>query len=96
MNIIFHPAAEAEQEAAAIWYESKKPRLGAEFREEVENTLDRILAAPDSFICIENDIRSLTIHRFPYRVLYKVYPDFIFICAVMHLHRDPDYWKSRV
>jgi len=29
-------------------------------------------------------------------VLYSVERNGIFILAVMHLHRDPDYWKHRV
>jgi len=33
--------------------------------------------------------------RFPYGVLYSIEPDRVYILAVMHLHRHPDYWKSR-
>lgn len=96
MKVNFHSAAELELEQAALWYNSKKPQLGAELREEVENTIAQIVAAPDAFVCSEESIRSITVHRFPYRILYQIFPDSIFIIAVAHHHRDPDYWKSRL
>ena len=34
--------------------------------------------------------------RFPYGVIYLVEPDHIRIVAVMHLHREPGYWRKRV
>lgn len=32
---------------------------------------------------------------FPFGVLFRDRPDEIIVVAVMHLHRDPDYWKHR-
>jgi len=32
---------------------------------------------------------------FPYGILYIEEPEEIFILAIMHLHRYPDYWKER-
>lgn len=31
-----------------------------------------------------------------YGILYTEEPEGIFILAVMHLHRNPDYWKHRL
>jgi len=44
---------------------------------------------------LEDDVRRCLTHRFPYGVLYSIEPSTIYILAVMHLHRDPDYWKHR-
>jgi hypothetical protein len=38
--------------------------------------------------------RSL-VSRFPFGILYAIVEDDIFILAVMHLHKEPSYWKSR-
>jgi hypothetical protein len=32
---------------------------------------------------------------FPFAVLFRIRLDFIAVVAVMHLRRDPDYWKNR-
>jgi hypothetical protein len=33
---------------------------------------------------------------FPYAVLYTIESDYVLIIAVMHCHRKPDYWHSRL
>jgi hypothetical protein len=35
------------------------------------------------------------VHVFPFGVLYTVQNDTITVFAVMHLSREPGYWKSR-
>ncbi len=35
------------------------------------------------------------VKRFPYGILYSEEESGIYIIAVMHLHRFPDYWKHR-
>jgi plasmid stabilization system protein ParE len=91
----FHRLAKAEFIESAKWYESQQPGLGIEFRQEVEAAIARICVNPEGFGFIESDKRLHRVHRFPYGVAYQVLPKEIFILAVMHLQRDPDYWKSR-
>jgi hypothetical protein len=45
---------------------------------------------------MEEDVRRCLVNRFPYGVLYSIESTEIFILAVMHLRRDPDYWKKRL
>jgi hypothetical protein len=33
--------------------------------------------------------------RFPYGIIYSHDKGVIYILAVMHLHRDPNYWQER-
>lgn len=37
----------------------------------------------------------MILSRFPYKLLYAIEPDHIYIIAVAHLHRAPDYWIER-
>ena len=37
----------------------------------------------------------MAVRRFPFGILYRVDPDEIVILAVMHLARQPDYWRDR-
>ena len=41
-------------------------------------------------------IRRCLLKRFPYAILYSQEADALFIYAVMHMHRDPDYWRHRI
>jgi toxin ParE1/3/4 len=95
-KIIFHPEARTELHSSARWYNSQQPGLGAKFRKEVEAAVSCVRAAPEAFGMIGNNVRCHVAHRFPYGILYRIRPDDIYILAVMHLHRHPDYWKHRV
>lgn len=40
-------------------------------------------------------MRRALVSRFPYGIIYSEGKGELFIVAVMHLHRDPDYLKDR-
>jgi len=96
MKYAFHPEARAEFVAAIDGYEDREPGLGSDFAIEVHSTVDNILNFPHAWPVLEDDIRRCLIRRFPYGIIYSQDKDVIFILAVMHLHRDPDYWKDRL
>jgi len=92
----FHPEAEAEFNGAIDYYEARESGLGYDFALEVYSAIQRIIAYPRAWPVLEGDVRRCQTHRFPYGVLYAVEESRIFIVAVMHLRREPDYWKPRV
>jgi plasmid stabilization system protein ParE len=94
--VLFHPEAEAELHDAARWYNAERRGLGREFRRECRAAITRIARSPDMFAVVRDNVRCHLLHRFPYGVLYEIQSDCVFVVAVMHLHRDPDYWASRV
>lgn len=96
MNFHFHPEADQEFIEAVAYYEERDPGLGLDFSREVYATIRNVLDYPNLWPEIEDEVRRCLVHRFPYGVLYGVEPDGIVILAVMHLHRDPDYWKHRL
>jgi hypothetical protein len=69
--------------------------LGYDFAVEVYSAIERTMAYPKAWPIIEEDIRRSLVRRFPYGILYAEEDEELFIVAVMHLHRDPDYWKHR-
>lgn len=95
MNYSFHPEAEEEFIDSIIYYEACEPALGIEFAREVQNCIQNVLTYPTMWPVYEDDVRRSLVHRFPYAVLYSIELTGIFILAVMHLHRDPDYWRHR-
>lgn len=96
MRVTFHPEADEEFQKAIDYYEERQPGLGTEFYLEVRSALGRIGRFPNAWPAVEGDVRRCLVNRFPYGVLYSVEDDEIFILAVMHSRRDPDYWKHRV
>ncbi len=95
-RVRFHPDAEAEFIAAGEFYEAQAEGLGLEFVAEVRDAARRVAAHPEIGHRFSNRLRRCLVRRFPYGLLYRVEPDTLFIVAVMHLRRQPGYWKGRV
>ncbi|MFB3893633.1 MAG: type II toxin-antitoxin system RelE/ParE family toxin [Phycisphaerae bacterium] len=93
---IYHPAAEQELNEAALFYESRSSGLGAVFMSEVEESVRRIQEGPETFPVLRGKVRRKLVYNFPYGILYREDATEIRIVAVMHLHRRPGYWQSRV
>ena len=96
MRVIFHPEAHGEMIEQAQYYESKSEKLGSDFLDAVEETIRRISSSPTAGAIDRANIRKRFVSGFPLTVLYEVQPDRIFVAAVMHQHRRPNYWRKRV
>ncbi len=92
----FHPEADEEFVEAVAYYEGCEIGLGLDFAREIHAAIRNALDYPALWPEIEDEVRRCLVHRFPYGVLYSTEPHGIFILAVMHLHRNPDYWKHRL
>ena len=95
MTHAFHPEAELEFLEAINYSEARKEKLGYEFALEIYATIERIIAHPRAWPALEGEVRRCQTHRFPYAVLYSQEPEGSYILAIMHLHREPGYWKQR-
>ncbi len=91
----FHSDAESEMTAAAVWYETRQTDLGRRFLTSVQDALNRVVLNPELYPIVEGDVRRCLTKTFPFGVLFRTKPKVIEVMAVMHLHRDPDYWKAR-
>jgi plasmid stabilization system protein ParE len=96
MKAIFHPEAHEEMIESARFYEGRSEGLGGDFLTAVEETIHRIEQLPKAGPIDRASIRKRFVSGFPFTVLYETQPDRIFIAAVMHQHRRPGYWRSRV
>lgn len=92
----FLAPARAELEEAVDYYEGCRPGLGVEFAAEVQEAITRILQHPLAHPRISKRSRRCRVARFLYGVIYQIRPDHIVIVAVMHLRREPSYWKDRI
>lgn len=96
MNYEFHPEAERELYEAALRYESDVPELGRRLGDEVERVIQLLLEHPEMGSRLDNDLRHFVLRKFPFSVVYAVTTDLVYIVAVAHGSREPEYWRPRV
>lgn len=95
MTYSFHPLASKELDEAVAHYLAIEPELAIRFLYEVDNSIDRILA----YRMLGRRYGkhpSMQAEAFEHGLVYKVVDSEVLILAVMHLHRDPKYWVSRI
>ena len=92
----FLPEAEEEMNEAAQFYEGRSDGLGEDFLDEVQHTVESMLAFPQSGPVVSENLRRRILPRFPFGLLYAVEDERIVIVAVAHLKRRPGYWKDRM
>lgn len=97
MLVEFLEVAESEFVEAIDYYNEQSEGLGYEFAAEVKRTIDRIIQYPGAWPKLSTRTRRCRTDRFPYGIIYQVIrEDRILIVAVMHMHRNPDAWRSRI
>lgn len=96
MKIRFLQPARDELVQAVQYYNAQRARLGDEFRDEAWETIQRIKDFPLAWNPLGGSIRRCQMARFPYGLLYEATDVEIVIIAVAHLHREPEYWNTRV
>ncbi|MGL1892019.1 MAG: hypothetical protein OCD02_10350 [Spirochaetaceae bacterium] len=96
MKVNFLRVSELELNDAVSYFNEQSEGLGFEFANEVKRTIKRILDFPEAWANLSLNTRRARTNRFPYGVIYSHTEDELLILGVMHLHRDPEYWKDRI
>jgi len=95
-EVITHPEAADELREALQWYGRTSTRAPDRLLVEYDAHVAQICQSPDSIRFIYREYRRLNLDRFPYAIIYRIREREIFIIAVMHERRHPDYWKRRI
>lgn len=95
-KVTFHEDANAEMNDAAQYYEERASGLGLSFLDAVEDAVDKVLANPEAYQLMGDEVSHKLLMRFPFSVLYVVEPDRIRVVAVAHQKRRPGYWSYRL
>ena len=94
--IIIHTEARKELDSAMAYYEAQKVGLGLDLLSEVEKVLLKIQENPNLGTLHKiKGIRRYTIQRFPYLIFYTELDEVIWVIAIAHGRRKPNYWKQR-
>ncbi|HSI14402.1 MAG TPA: hypothetical protein VK961_20295 [Chthoniobacter sp.] len=93
--MILHPEDRHEFREAALYYERQSPGLGMRFADAIESGFGQIDRSPFTWRCIRGDIRRFLVKTFPFGIVYACRDNEIFVLAIMHFKREPDYWLGR-
>ena len=92
MSLRFDDDARGEYLEAIRFY----GRAAERFVQAVEVAIEQIRGDPERFREVEPGIRSCRVLKFPYSILYARDDQGLFVLALKHDRRDPDYWRYRV
>ena len=96
MRVIFDELAKIELDDGKEYYEMEVIGLGKRFKQEVKRAINIIEKMPKIGSPESENIRRYILHKFPYKVLYSIEKDHIYVIAIAHLHREPMYWINRI
>jgi plasmid stabilization system protein ParE len=94
-RLVVQPQSDLDIQAAAVWYEDQQSGLGLRLLDELDLVFRRIQDNPLQFPRQEGEVRRALLRHFPYGVYFLAESEEIKVLAVLHLHRQPDVWKSR-
>ena len=97
MNYRFLTPALTEIREAAEFYENRVPGLGADFLDEVDAAMERILGFPEAWGSLGGRYRRCQLRRFPFSVIYSLQEDeAILVVSVFHQSREPRSWRENL
>ncbi|MGZ4969034.1 MAG: type II toxin-antitoxin system RelE/ParE family toxin [Methylobacter sp.] len=92
----FHPEVSSEIKASYVWYQNQAGGLGDDFLNELESAYQAIIEFPQTWPFFDSGFRRFLLSKFPFSVIYRETDQSIYVVAVMHNSRKPDYWSSRI
>jgi toxin ParE1/3/4 len=101
LPVRFDLEAEEELDAAAIYYETRRPGLARTFLDAVSEAVFRLSENPKRHtlpagVPEELGVRRVLVRRFPYSLIYVELPDEVRVLAVAHGRKRPGYWRERI
>lgn len=96
MEVTYQTEARLEGLAAATWYEMQQDGLSGRFLAQWRETEHRMASNPERHRCFAGELRKCRFSIFPYALVFRVNDKRIQVIAVMHMSREPGYWKDRL
>lgn len=97
MRLTYTAEARLELVDATRYYHGCRVELGREFFQRIQDAEEDIIRHPQAWRSLGEPYRRKLLKQFPYGLIYHLpAPGWIEVVAVMHLHREPDYWRKRM
>jgi plasmid stabilization system protein ParE len=95
-SYVLDPAACDDLDEAMEWYEERQRGLGLELQDAVELAIATKCDNPSIGPRYgTKGMQFYRVHRFPFVIYYESQPNLIWIAAIAHKSRRPNYWRKR-
>jgi toxin ParE1/3/4 len=94
-RIFFHPSARIDLTATLAYYDKQQTGLARKFSDTIESALQTITTYPQIAAIVEGNVRKFVVQQFPFHIFYHESDGEIFVIAILHQRRNPDFWKAR-
>lgn len=95
VDFLLHPEAQTDYEDAFRWYRERSEEAAKRFEMDVELALESVRLHPERFARYDEDHRFALLNRFPYSIIYQHKDEQVYVIAIAHAKRHPDFWKGR-
>ncbi len=94
MKIRISASARKELVNAIDYHNAEKARPGGELADEIERAVRLIAERPMVGSDIGEGERKFTVDRFRYNVIYRIEQKTVYVLAIAHHRRKPNYWRE--
>ena len=95
-TVIYYKEAKAELIEIVDYYNNISEELGYDFLKKIRSSINKICEYPESYTTISKFNRKCHCKLFPYNIIYHKFNNSIYIVAIAHEKRKPNYWKKRL
>ena len=96
MRVDLSDEAQGDADAAVDWYIGEGAFIAADyFADDLDQALGLLSRFPELGHASAGNTRTLSLHSFPYSLIYRRQADVIRVIAVAHHSRRPGYWIAR-
>lgn len=95
MNAKFVEEARLEFLDAISHYHNQQPELGPRFKVEVERSIVWMMQHAEACKLRPGGYRRFNLQVFPYYIPYIVRGSTLWVLAIAHVRRSPEYWIDR-
>ena len=81
---------------AIEWYENKSTGLGRRFYKSFDEVLDKITKDPTAYFFVAKNVRRILFRNFPYKLLYTISDNTVFVIGVFHEKRSKASIRRRI
>lgn len=94
-NLRLYDDAQSELEKIFFHYADENADIAAAFYQAVVDGFSRILQHPKIAHQVGQRHRKLVLKKYPYNIIYREAEDTVFIVAIAHHKRNPNYWLNK-
>lgn len=80
---------------AYVWYKAIHPELAANFEEQLDKEIQRVIKNPNSYSDKYKKVKVVYLKKFPFGIHYLMNVEQITMIGLFHTSQNPIAWKKR-